>query len=471
MKSFLSNVKFVLTMALVATLVGSCGDFKKTSVVTPPSTGSLDFSRFVSIGNSLTAGYQSGALYASAQKWSFPADIARQAGLPDSSFEQPLFTDPGVGGRLEIVSLSGTSPTITAASANSTLQPTDVGLLRPFNNLGVPGAIAYDLIDTSDFATKAFLRQNPFFYSILRSSAFGKSVVAQALALKPTFVSVWIGANDVLGYATSGGTTGSDPATHTLPTDVATFTGVYDQIMNALLTGAPNAKFVVANIPDVAAIPFFTTLPPFVLGPNGSPIVVSGHHVPLYVQRHDASGKLYVGLADTLHDYILLTAIDEISSLYGTKANLPISDSLVLDAYEAGNVEVAIAGYNSAIAQVAASNPTRIALVDAYTIFNNFAKYGYVGQGISLDNSFITGGFFGLDGVHPTSQGYAYVANIFIDAINSKFGSNIPIVPIASAPSSIIFAPQAGATRMGLPRISRSDLQYTLKLIQGGSMR
>ncbi|HQT92692.1 MAG TPA: G-D-S-L family lipolytic protein, partial [Candidatus Kryptobacter bacterium] len=77
MKSVLSKFVAVGAIAALAILVVSCGDFKKSSVVNAPSNGSVDFSVYVALGNSLTAGYQAGALYESAQKYSYPADIAR----------------------------------------------------------------------------------------------------------------------------------------------------------------------------------------------------------------------------------------------------------------------------------------------------------------------------------------------------------------------------------------------------------
>ena len=83
--------------------VSSCGDFKKSNVATPPSTeGKVDFTRFVSLGNSLVAGYESGALYQSAQVYSYPNQIAQQAAVAMGKavdFEQPLISDPGIGGR------------------------------------------------------------------------------------------------------------------------------------------------------------------------------------------------------------------------------------------------------------------------------------------------------------------------------------------------------------------------------------
>lgn len=462
MKIFYSRAAAILSIALVAGLFASCGDFKKTNVVSPPSNGTLDFTTFVSLGNSLTAGYQSGALFQSAQEWSFPADIAKQTG--SASFVQPLMPDPGTGALMYMTGLS--SSDIHTGSTVVTL-PTNATLTRPFNNLGIPGAVVYDMIDTADFTTKSQQRQNAFFSLVLRNKAFGSNPIAQALALHPTFVTVWIGANDVLGYATSGGLVGTGgPGTG--PTDPSTWAYLYGQTMGALLAGTTNAKFAVATIPDVAAIPFFTTIRPLIYGLDGQPVVLQGSHIPMFVQRHDANGNLTVGQADTLHDFILLTASDSLYAGAGSSPSHPMPDQFVLDSYEVAKVEAVIQAYNTTIANFAnsASNSPRVALVDIYSTFNDFAKTGYVAQGVTLTNSYITGGTFGLDGVHPTSQGYAYVANIFIRAINSHFGSNIPMVNISSVPSSIVLG-KTSMSKNSLPKIHYSDLRPMLRLIQG----
>ncbi len=472
MKSFYSRAAIILSIAVVAFIVASCNSFKKTPVSVAPQPGSANFSTTVFLGNSLTAGYQSGALYESAQKYSYPADIAKEAGI--ANFEQPLISDPGIGGLLEITNLSG--PVITALPSSG--QPLNSTLSRPYNNLGVPGALVYDMIDTSNFAAKAGPpRDNPFFQIVLRNAALGNSPVAQALALHPTFISVWIGANDVLGYATSGGTIGTDPATHSLPTDIPTFTYLYTTMMNALLAGAPNAKFVVANIPDVDAIPFFNTIPPIVINPaTDAPVIVNGSPVPLLVMRHDANGNLYAGQANPLYDKILLPALSlelegvGIPTALGGKGT-PLPDSLVLDSAEVSKVQTAITGYNSVIQSVATANPTRVALVNAYSVFNNFAANGYTdpATGVHLTDSYITGGFFGLDGIHPTDQGYGYVANMFIKAINTTFGANLSQVNLAYLPGSIQLA-KSSSTQSKWPVIPLSAWGKMLKIFQVSNM-
>ena len=52
-----------------------------------------------------------------------------------------------------------------------------------------------------------------------------------------------------------------------------------------------------------------------------------------------------------------------------------------------------------------------------------------------LTSDFVTGGAFSLDGVHPTARGYAFVANLAIDAINRKYTANIPMVDIGNYPT------------------------------------
>jgi hypothetical protein len=35
-------------------------------------------------------------------------------------------------------------------------------------------------------------------------------------------------------------------------------------------------------------------------------------------------------------------------------------------------------------------------------------------------------GIYSEEGLHPNSRGYAVIANVFIDAINAKFGATVP---------------------------------------------
>ena len=61
-------------------------------------------------------------------------------------------------------------------------------------------------------------------------------------------------------------------------------------------------------------------------------------------------------------------------------------------------------------------------------------------DGIPFTTTFVTGGLFSLDGVHPTSRGYGIVANEFIKVINTKWGTSIPLVNVSQIPGSLILA-------------------------------
>src|SRR5262249_23189316 len=66
----------------------------------------VDFSRYVALGDSLTAGFTSGGLVETAQENSYPALIHRQATGSDTGFQQPLVTPPGIPAVLQLSSLS-----------------------------------------------------------------------------------------------------------------------------------------------------------------------------------------------------------------------------------------------------------------------------------------------------------------------------------------------------------------------------
>ena len=254
MKKILKTFAFIAGVVLI---LSACDEYNKLTAPPPVDSGNANFSRFVTIGNSLTAGYQSSSLYESAQNYSYGKLIADVMGI---SFEQPLIADPGTGGRLEIQSIDFSTSSIDIVANPNSGVPLNLTYPAPYNNLGVPGAFVYDILNATN-STNCFTAvfagvQNPLFDLILRNSSLNiGSQFQQAQALNPTFVTLWIGNNDVLGFATSGGTSPADP------TDVAAvFTPLYT--LTAGMIATLQADVVVANIPDVSTIPFFTTVGP-----------------------------------------------------------------------------------------------------------------------------------------------------------------------------------------------------------------
>ena len=379
--------------------------------------GQVDFTRYVAFGDSLTAGYSSSALARTYQLNSYPFLIYQAATGQATGFDQPLISDPGISGLsvcnganppspcgiLRLVSL-GVSPTIAPTPGRGT--PTNLTLPRAYNNIAVPGATVHDLVAT---------RNGGFHDVILRNTnpAQGATQLQQGLSRQPTFATLWIGNNDALGAATSGIVI--DGVTLT---PLVQFEADYRAAANAI--AASGAKMAIANIPDVTSIPFVTTVSRFVPNPQtGQPVIgANGQPIPLI----GPNGPLQAG------DFVLLTATSELAQgrgIPGSPAG-PLSDSAVLSASEAATIRARVNGYNAVIRTVA--NEKNAAFVDANAVLTDLAAHGISVGGVTYGSAFLTGGVFSYDGVHPTAFGYAFLANLFIEAINDKFGSDIDAV-------------------------------------------
>lgn len=450
------KLNIILGLMLSAAVFFGCQDRTELAGVNPQVTvsGNVDMSKYVSIGNSLTAGYQSSALYQSAQQYSYPNLIAKQGGY--GGFAQPLISDPGIGGRIKIVSLE---PFVTAQDPSSGL-PLALTYGAPYNNLGVPGVVLGDVMNSTSTATS--YSKSPFIDIILRGLG---TQWQQAKVLHPSLITLWIGNNDVLGFATSGG------VKPTAPTDKNTFAFLYNQLADSL--ASTGAKVVVANIPNVTAIPFFTTV-----GAQFAQKLAALNVPGFYYQYHNyiptqgattqlASGQLLLTLVSQPYlayfgmpsgkfykDNNLPPAmfgVDTTAPL-GSQLN-PIPNALILDPSEITTANQATADFNAAIAASVAKYSSQFGLVDINSMFNAIrasdAAGGTAFNGVSFKTTFVTGGLFSLDGVHPTAQGQAIVANEFIKVINSKFGSSYPLIDVSTIPGSLTLAKKGAVNLFG----------------------
>ncbi len=494
------------TFAVMAIGLVSC-DPEFDSPVTDEgfyTSGTANLSKYVAVGNSLTAGYADGALYITGQKNSYPNIMAQQfAFAGGGEFTQPLMND-NLGGLL----LNGTPLTenrfVLAVDANGNPGPvrlagnstTDITnhLSGAYNNMGVPGAKSFHLVAPGygNVAGVPVGAANPYFVRFASSES--ATVIGDAAAQNPTFFSLWIGNNDILSYATSGGAgvdqTGNlDPTTYGSNdiTDPNVFGLVYSQQVDALTAGG--AKGVLINIPEVTSIPYFTTVPTnaipldaatagalnaqfaayntqilpglvgigfitaeeaalrtinFSAGQN-FPIMTDDDLTDITAVLQGPPFNLPASLATLLgqlrqvksNDLIVLTA----SSVLGTTpdpsnpqgvigVSIPLSDQYVLAASEQARVTAASTAYNATIQALAGAKG--LAYVDAKSALASVANGGIPYDGGILTSQFVTGGAFSLDGVHPTPRGYAYTANLIIKAINDTYDATIPMVHIGN---------------------------------------
>jgi len=447
--------KFILPLLILSAtfLFSSCKDYNSHSL-TAVDTGTADFSKYVAVGNSLTAGYSNGALYQEAQKYSYPNLIARQLHIKD--FEQPLVSSPGIGNRLEVNNFETFS--ITANTQMGT--PLNATLDRPYDNLGIPGAV---LVDYSNDNDQGQLKEratntnrldfNPFYQLIMRTELqkAAPNINDLVTALNPTFVTFWLGNNDALGYVLDGGAGRS-----LLPP--ATFQALM-QRAGQLLGALPKAKVAIMNIPNVTDIPFvFQTNAQ--LQQEGMIKLDSLNQYQLVTQQGDLN--IYIKTKDTTrvmmkNDFLLLTAQQYLATADPTKGALitpqgAIPSQYVLDGPaggQPGSSELeqaigAVAQYNAAINAVVQANPDKFMLVNINGFFSRIITnyqtkgYGELADGDTLNP--VIGSIFGLDGIHPTSKGYALVANEIIDAVNSKYNAKIPDVDVRQIPLGLPWA-------------------------------
>src|SRR6056297_244446 len=226
------------------------------------SPGDADFSNYVAIGNSLTAGFMDGALYNNGQSFSLAAQLSGQfefTGAP-ATFNQPdinsengfnTLANSGNGpvlGRFKLdTSIPGPSPTVNG----DPIEPY-TGSASALNNFGVPGIQVGQLLTpaTGNPSSPAF---NPF-YARFASSAGTSTILGDAISSDPTFFTLWIGNNDVLGYASSGATRPE------ILTSQSNFQAQFSATISRLMTET-TASGVVANIPPILATPVFRAVP------------------------------------------------------------------------------------------------------------------------------------------------------------------------------------------------------------------
>lgn len=417
------------------------------------SLGALVFgqySKVVAIGDSLTAGFSSAGLVETFQVVSYPALVAGQVGIAD--FELPLVSEPGLPSLLELKSMLNENGMLSPHIAQITENPLEWGvptntlLPRPYDNLAVVGATLEDALET--------VSEDGMNYLVLRGLG---TQVEQAISLGPDLLLVWIGSNDALGAAMMG--TAIENVTLT---NKHRFLVDYTQLLE-VLTGYTSADIVLANVPDVTSIPFVTTLSPYIINPQTGEVVIGPDGHPMtYLGQNDEGGPFLS--TDT---YVLLTASEYLLQGYGVPAELggrgePLPDFVVLTPDETATIQEYISSYNESIESTAEFHG--IPVIDMFSLIHSIKDHGLEVAGMSFNTDFLTGGIISYDGIHLTALGSAFIANYFIDAVNSHYSHAIP--PVALAPfvfSSPVCCPGFGGERASTMTIR--DLDPMLQLL------
>jgi hypothetical protein len=407
-------------------------------------TEHIDLSIYVALGDSITSGYTDGALFYEGQLHSFSSLLAEQFKLVGGSdFKQPLMKPNSVGvgfyGNSRIVLKEEDSseiPSYIAPQGDLSVFSENIFESEgPFNNLSAPSAKLISMvipgIGNPQNGTGNY---NPFF-TRMASNPLIASILSDALALHPTFFTLFIGNNDVLTYASSGGTMdGITP----IDGDVGIgFNKSLESVVNALTK--QGAEGAIANLADITAVPYFTVIPYDGLILNqfqADQLTIKYKEVGLqfyegrnaFVINDSTTGRQKIRQIEKGELLILEIQLDPHKDEYLT-AGIPIPKKYMLTHTEIANVQRAIASYNEEIERIATDK--KIAFVDVYSFtktfkaeitYDEFARYAkYNGNSV-----------FSLDGLHLNSFGQAFLANIFIKAINKKYVCEIPLLIISN---------------------------------------
>jgi lysophospholipase L1-like esterase len=389
----------------------------------PTPAGGALFTSYVALGTSIAAGIQSGGINDSTQKQAYPYLLAVAMGLtPGQDWRYPKLSMPGCPPPYD--SILG-QHRIAVVPGGCALR--DPATASPYeNNLGIPSIRVAQLLNITrlDFKPTDTLGLAQFIVGSVNP-------IDMMAAAHPTFVTLEIGANDVLGAATRG--------TTALLTPIDTFELYFGRVADKI--DATGAKVAVANVPNVTRIPQFTkasTLFCLKTGACGIPATAPFSSASFLVAANCAPGAAG-GVGDT---YLLnLTMTANIAGALGAggAAKLDCANDTALVNLGSGFVTPPGA---------ATINPTEFATIGTLvTAMNAYISAQATARGwalVDLDGVLaanaasvppipnlsgpainLMGTLFSEDGVHPKLAGHQLIANAFRAAINAKFGTGI----------------------------------------------
>ena len=431
----------LLLAALVLAVLPGCED---EQLVEPDDAerGTI-FNSYVALGNSITAGFQSGGIYAETQRESYTNLLAAGMG---TEFDLPLLHAPGCPPPL--TQIFPTQERLGGPEAPPcALRSPDVP--PAINNVAVPGAEVIDATSNLSPASNA----NPLTTFILG----GRTQVEAALDANPTFASVWIGNNDVLGAALAGNTA--------LITDGADFENRYTALLDSLEQADDLQGALLIGVPDVTKVPALSAGAAYLGVVRQTDVAPPNLEVANTCAPSNRGGVGDVTLVPFQHGATLLqvattlnqqmgdraptitldcdqdrTVRETIGAAFGGVSNIPpsISDAIsgtanisLLAQGEIGQVVQAVQQFNAVIE--AQADERGYAYLDPNPLFAaNAAQIPPFPELIDIPNNDFSpdqpfGPLFSLDGVHPSAQTHQIVAQAAAAAINDTYDTNLTV--------------------------------------------
>jgi hypothetical protein len=403
--------------------------------------GSANFTNYISVGNSFTQGFQDGGLHNEfgQQDNSYPAIIAKQMG---TTFLQPTVMGTG-SGYMHLEYINGEIEVIKAFDKDiSNNHPNAINYDPSFNgwvsntvkynNFGVGGMNVRNITSVGPNQASDALTFHILFGGSAPSvlawngiqgepiSPYGRFLnwgtigdrieyIDMVKSSNATFFTNWLGINDAMSWAKEGG---DDVSGFAVLTDLSEFRAKYDTLLTSFKD--MGTQGVCATVHDVTQAPFFTTITLDRLGKD--------------VWIKEGADTTLIRKA-TNEDLILLTAKDLLGNNVGDLQSNPLPHTYVLDKDEVQITKNYINSINNEIRASAIAH--NYGVVDMFSFMNSLTG-GVTFDGVNYTTSYIEGGAYSLDGLHPNGRGYAMIANEFIKTINSSYGSSLLPVSVSS---------------------------------------
>ncbi len=464
----------ILISIAAALIVAGCTSSSTSQTVNSLPIGNAILQRIVGVGDSLTAGEQSGGLLGATgvvspvsaypggavppgQEFGFWSILYQQAtGTPQAAMFNPgtsplpLIAGPGLGSQLVLNAttlIRATHPSCDAfndaAFSRGSFGATRMSLSQNVLDLGVPGITAHEALymtgpltgpptgpactypfnpaDPSTALQPLVMSESTAFLPVLGKFATAVGPLTEvnvAASLHPTLTTVWLGANDLLDFTFSGGVAPVDTPAQ-MQADLT-------QTIRTLQ--AAGSRVVVANLPDILFLPqFFRGGPTLTATLEAAPFSVpapAAIAITAYIQA-----TYHVGPGGFLTETGFFSTLTQLKALGSVTPVLHAPGDYLTDAF-AVQVQGLNTSYNGAIAVAAQSSGAP--LVDVHGTFEAIHIAGGIpiNPGVCCTLGF-GGGLLSIDGLHPSNTGYAIIANLFIQKIDTVYRTSIP--PLTSA--------------------------------------
>lgn len=403
-----------------------------------PERGDADFSRYMAIGSSHTAGIMNRSLYREGQQNSYPYMLAEQfRTVGGGEFKQPWI--PGEHGwplgKLMQDMAQGPCDTLPykaivpfRGALDTAGAHLNIYSQGPFGNMAIPQS------KVSDYTMPGFALINRYANRMFNKPATARPV-DELLLPEHTFFTMWLGVEDVLNYAAAGGETAPTATNRNLITSPLAFALGYDSVLTTAIRNG--AKGVVLTVPDVLLMPYFRALPAKSMELN----LRDANRLNLKynsTQVHFDVGMNYYLIEDQTApggfrqlregELIRMDVPHDSITCAGWGWEVPMPAHWVLTLDEIQNIRNATNTYNDIIYTLA--KKYNIPVVDVRYFMQTIQQDGTQYNGANYTYDFIHGGFFSLDGRHFTGRGNALIANNIITTINTHYGASVPYVDV-----------------------------------------